>query len=146
MCLRSVDLRYFGQAFEIHVPAPDGAIDAAFVAAVEARFHDAHERAYGYAYRDDPNQVVEWVNLRVTGVGSKARPTLHPIAPHGDPLLGHRRVYFGDRRHDAPVYARERLSGQIEGPAVIQEFGSTLPIHPGFTARVDDLGNVVVAR
>ena len=44
------------------------------------------------------------------------------------------------------MYARERLSGQIEGPAVIQEFGSTLPIHPGFTARVDDLGNVVVAR
>ena len=28
MCLRSADLRYFGQAFEIHVPAPDGAIDA----------------------------------------------------------------------------------------------------------------------
>jgi len=95
---------------------------------------------------DDPGQVVEWVNLRVTGVGSKARPTLHPIAPSGDPLLGHRRVYFGDRRHDAPVYARERLSGKIDGPAVIQEFGSTLPIHPGFTARIDELGNVVVAR
>jgi N-methylhydantoinase A len=146
MSVRSADLRYFGQAFEIHVPSPDGEIDTAFVDAVEARFHDAHERAYGYAYRDDPSQVVEWVNLRVTGVGAKERPTLHPIAPEGDPLLGHRRVYFGDRRHDAPVYARERLSGQIEGPAVIQEFGSTLPIHPGFTARVDDLGNVVVAR
>jgi N-methylhydantoinase A len=145
-CARSADLRYFGQAFEIHVPAPDGAIDAAFVAAVEARFHDAHERAYGYAYRDAENQVVEWVNLRVTGVGSMARPTLQPIAPEGDPLIGRRRVYFGDRWHDAPVYARERLTGEIEGPAVIQEFGSTLPVHPGFTARVDELGNVVVAR
>ena len=58
--------------------------------AVEARFHDAHERTYGYAYRDDPSQVVEWVNLRVTGVGPMERPTLHPIAAAtGDPLLGH---------------------------------------------------------
>jgi N-methylhydantoinase A len=74
------------------------------------------------------------------------RPTLTPISPAGDPLTGRRRVFFGDRRHDTPVYARERLSGEIEGPAVIEEFGSTLPIHPGFVARVDDLGNVVVAR
>ncbi len=145
-CVRSADLRYFGQAFEIHVPAPDGPVDAAFVEAVEARFHDAHERSYGYCYRGDPGQVVEWVNLRVTGVGEMERPTLRPIAPEGDPLTGHRPVFFGDRRHDTPIYARERLSGQIEGPAVIEEFGSTLPIHPGFTARVDELGNVVVAR
>ena len=89
---------------------------------------------------------MEWVNLRVTGVGAMARPTLRPIAPEGDPLTGRRAVFFGDRRHDTPVYARERLSGAISGPAVIEEFGSTLPIHPGFTARVDELGNVVVAR
>ena len=143
---RSADLRYFGQAFEIHVPAPDGPVDAAFVQDVEARFHDAHERSYGYCYRDDPGQVVEWVNLRVTGVGAMERPSLNPIAPAGDPLTGHRDVFFGDRRVATPIYARARLSGRIEGPAVIEEFGSTLPIHPGFTARVDTLGNVVVSR
>ena len=145
-CTRGADLRYFGQAFEIQVPAPDGAVDAAFVRDVEARFHDAHERSYGYCYRDDPGQVVEWVNLRVTGVGAMARPDLKAIAPEGDPLTGRRRVFFGDRWHDTPIYARDRLAGRIEGPAVIEEFGSTLPIHPGFTARVDELGNVVVAR
>jgi N-methylhydantoinase A len=128
------------------VPAPDGPVDAAFVQDVEARFHDAHERSYGYCYRDDPGQVVEWVNLRVTGVGAMTRPELRPLAPEGGPLTGRRDVYFGDRRHATPIYARERLAGSIEGPAVIEEFGSTLPIHPGFTARVDDLGNVVVSR
>jgi N-methylhydantoinase A len=143
---RSADLRYFGQAFEIHVPAPEGPVDAAFVQDVEARFHDAHERSYGYCYRDDPGQVVEWVNLRVTGVGAMERPSLHPVAAEGDPLTGQRDVYFGDRRVETPIYARARLSGQVEGPAVIEEFGSTLPIHPGFSARVDDLGNVVVSR
>ncbi len=143
---RSADLRYFGQAFEIRVDAPDGPVDGAFVEQVEARFHDAHERSYGYCYRDDPGQVVEWVNLRVTGVGAMPRPELNPVGAGGDARDGERPVFFGDRRHDAPVYRRERLGGEITGPAVIQEFGSTLPIHPGFTARVDELGNVVVRR
>jgi N-methylhydantoinase A len=145
-CVRGADLRYWGQAFEIHVPAPDGPVDAALVEEVEARFHAAHERSYGYGYRDDASQVVEWVNLRVTGVGAMPRPALQPLSPGGDADVAERPVHFGDRWHDTPVYARERLTGEIAGPAVIQEFGSTLPVHPGFAARVDDLGNVVVAR
>jgi N-methylhydantoinase A len=147
-CVRGADLRYFGQAFEINVPAPAGALDAGFVDAVEARFHDAHERAYGYCYRDDPGQVVEWVNLRVTGVGAMPRPALDPVGGGGDPLLGRRPVYFADGWGEAPIYARERLRAgdELAGPAVVQEFGSTLPVHPGFAARVDELGNLVVRR
>jgi N-methylhydantoinase A len=143
--VRSADLRYFGQAFEITVPAPDGPIDARFVEEVEARFHDAHERSYGYCYRGDPTHVVEWVNLRVTGVGAMPRPELAPVGARGDARDGARPVYF-DGWQDTPVYRRDRLSGEISGPAVIQEFGSTLPIHPGFTARVDEQGSVVVRR
>ena len=26
----------------------------------------------------------------------------------------------------------------VEGPAILEEFGSTVPLHPGFTARIDD--------
>ena len=86
------------------------------------------------------------MNLRVTGVGAMARPELAPMRQDGDARDGERPVFFGDRWHDAPVYRRDRLAGEIAGPAVIQEFGSTLPIHPGFRARVDELGNVVVRR
>ena len=147
-CVRAADLRYFGQAFEIQVPAPDGAIGEAFVKEVEARFHDAHERSYGYCYRDDPRQVVEWVNLRVTGVGAMERPALPPLpAAHGAPTPDATRpVFFGDRRHDTPVYTRARLGtgDEVAGPAVIEEFGSTLPIHPDFIATVDRVGNVVI--
>ena len=116
-CVRAADLRYFGQAFEIQVPAPDGAIGEAFVKEVEARFHDAHERSYGYCYRDDPRQVVEWVNLRVTGVGAMERPALPPLpAAHGATRTRRTRpVFFGDRRHDTPVVrtraARDRRRG-----------------------------------
>src|SRR6188768_1321020 len=38
--VRTVDLRYFGQAYEVRVPAGSGAVDEASAAAVAERFHD----------------------------------------------------------------------------------------------------------
>jgi N-methylhydantoinase A len=139
--LRSADLRYYGQAFEVRVPVGD--IDTGEVA---GRFHDEHERLYGYCHRDDH---VEWVNLRVSGVGPIRRPRPAERPPgDGDPgraRTGTRRVFFDDWA-EVPIYARERLEpgDVLAGPAVIEEFGSTLPLHPGFTARVDGHGNLVV--
>ena len=51
--VRLADLRYFGQAWEVTVELPPGAIDAAGAAEIVARFHAAHEKRYGYSYRDD---------------------------------------------------------------------------------------------
>ncbi|GAB2860682.1 hydantoinase/oxoprolinase family protein [Actinoallomurus bryophytorum] len=139
--LRSADLRYYGQAFEVRVPVGD--VDTGEVA---GRFHDEHERLYGYCHRDDH---VEWVNLRVSGVGPIGRPRQAARPPgDGDPgraRTGTRRVFYDDWA-EVPIYARERLQpgDVLAGPAVIEEFGSTLPLHPGFSARVDGHGNLVV--
>ncbi|TDC90616.1 hydantoinase/oxoprolinase family protein [Actinomadura sp. 7K507] len=148
---RSADLRYYGQAFEVRVAAPAGPPDEAFRAEVVRRFHDAHEALYGYCYRDDPRHPVEWVNLRVSGIGPIARPSLTE-RPHGDgdptrARTGTRPVHY-DTWGDTAVYRREKLTpgDTVQGPAVIEEFGSTLPLHPGFTARLDGYGNLVVTR
>ena len=115
------------------MPAPDGEIDAALVAAVEARFHDAHERAYGYSLprRPEPGRRVgEPARHRRRADASGRRS--HPIGAARRPArVGHRRVYFGDRRRRRAVYAREPARpAQIDGPAMVEEFGSTLPIAP----------------
>ena len=34
----------------------------------------------------------------------------------------------------------------VPGPAVIEEFGSTVPVHPGFRATVDVHGNLLLTR
>jgi N-methylhydantoinase A len=49
---------------------------------------------------------------------------------------------------DTPVYWGPDLArGQrVTGPAVVEEFGSTVPLHPGFAARVDAHRNIVVTR
>lgn len=149
--LVSADLRYWGQAFEVRVPVPDVAFDAAVAEAAVAAFHDAHERRYGYCFRDRPEQQVEWVNLRVTGVGPIRRPALRraPTGPAGLPT-GQRPVCFDATVGyvDTPVFWRPDLTAGtlVAGPAVIEEYGATVPVHPGFTATVDGLGNLVVAR
>ena len=151
---RTADLRYFGQAFEVRVDVPDGALDRGRAQTVADAFHAAHEQLYGYCFRDDPRQQVEWVNLRVSGVGPIQRPALVPaerrVAGVPEPS-GRRRVSFdgdGDGYVDVPLYWRPdlRAGDLIVGPAVLEEFGSTVPLHPGFAAEVDDLGNLVVTR
>ncbi|MDP9443522.1 MAG: hydantoinase/oxoprolinase family protein [Actinomycetota bacterium] len=148
---RSADLRYFGQAFEVWVDVPDGQVDDRLGDAVADAFHSAHERLYGYCFRGNPSQPVEWVNLRVTGIGPIRRPPVPELPPgDGDPgraRTGERPVFFDDWRQ-TPVFWRAGLAAgdRLEGPAVVEEFGATVPLHPGFTAAVDRCGNLCVTR
>jgi N-methylhydantoinase A len=49
---------------------------------------------------------------------------------------------------DTPVVWRPDLAPgtTLAGPVVIEEYGSTVPVHPGFSATVDDFGNLLVVR
>jgi N-methylhydantoinase A len=149
---RSADLRYSGQAFEVRVGAPAGEIDASFAGTVIERFHDEHERLFGYCYRGDDRHAVEWVNLRVTGIGPIDRPALAELEPgDGDvrrARSGYRRVYFENSWSGATVFRRASLlaGDVVRGPAVIEEYGSTLPVAPGFSGRVDRLGAIVLTK
>ena len=51
---RTADLRYFGQAFEVRVPVPDGDLDAPALDGVATRFHAEHRGLYGYDFCGDP--------------------------------------------------------------------------------------------
>ena len=170
--LRTADLRYFGQAFEVRVPVPEGPVDPAVLAEVATRFHAEHKGLYGYDFAGDPTQQVEWVNLRVSGIGPIQRPEIekhpvgldHPVAARYTPLVPRgaldpspegystsvREVCFeaADGYVETPVVRRTDLSPgtEVHGPAIIEEFGSTVPLHPGFTARIDEYLNIIVTR
>jgi N-methylhydantoinase A len=151
--VRTADLRYFGQAFEVRVAVPEGPVDAGTLEEVAARFHAEHKALYGYDFSADASQQVEWVNLRVSGIGPIQRPE---IAQHalGDGTLpaekGRRQVCFEAEQGyvDTPVLWRTDLQpgSVVTGPAIIEEFGSTVPLHPGFTARIDEFLNIIVTR
>jgi N-methylhydantoinase A len=150
--VKTADLRYFGQAFEVRVDVPDGYLTGGVVSDVAAEFHAEHRRLYGYDFRDDPRQEVEWVNLRVTGIGPIRKPQLREVQYRADdatsePAPVTRRVYF-DEWFDAAIVDRAGLlaGDRIEGPAVVEEYSSTVPVHPGFVAEVDRYGNLLVDR
>ncbi len=94
------------------------------------------------------------MNLRVTGVGPIRRPELpEPLLGDGDPdraRTGRRPVCFGRSAgfDDAEIYWRPDLAAGdvLAGPAVIEEYGATVPLHPGFAASVDRHGNLRVTR
>ena len=150
---RTADLRYFGQAFEVRVPVPAGDLDEAALASVADRFHAEHRALYGYDFSGEGSQQVEWVNLRVSGIGPIQRPEIRRMRGGGsaaDARTGSRQVCFDpdDGYVDTPLLWRTDLAAGsvVEGPAIIEEFGSTVPLHPGFTARVDDFANIIISR
>ncbi len=151
---RTADLRYFGQAFEVRVPVPGSPLNQACADEVADAFHDAHRALYGYDFRGNAAQQVEWVNLRVSGIGPIRRPRLNLVAPvGGDPAAactGRREVCFEIEHgyESVRIYDRAKLGpgGIVAGPAIVEEYGSTVPIHPGFQVRVDSYANLIVTR
>jgi N-methylhydantoinase A len=151
--VRGADLRYFGQASEVRVDVPGGAFDRTLADVGVERFHTHHERMYGYCYRNvagGTQHEVEWVNLRLTGIGPIRRPEI-PRLPSGDSdieraIVSSRPVYFDDAFVETSVFDRGRMSpgDRLSGPAIVEEYGSTTVIPPRLHASVDDWGNLLI--
>ncbi|MBW9093069.1 hydantoinase/oxoprolinase family protein [Microbacterium jejuense] len=125
--LRSLDLRYLGQAYDLTIEFdgeyhPERLIEA---------FHQTHEERYGHADRSNPVQVVM---ARTTTVRRTPKITFAPAdAPReGRPEPTYRDAYFGEW-YKTPIYTRTELrpDDTFEGPFIVQEQGSTTVGLPG---------------
>jgi N-methylhydantoinase A len=142
---READIRYAGQSMEVRVAAPAGAVDAAFLAALIDAFHAAHLRTFGYNYAGE--QKIELVNLCVSAFGLIARPRMPKLDVGGQPTRRSvRPVYFDGAFRDTSIYDRAALPPgfRLEGPAVVEEFGSTTVVFPGQQLEVDPHGILIV--
>ncbi|MBM3676360.1 MAG: hydantoinase/oxoprolinase family protein [Actinobacteria bacterium] len=138
-CVRQVDLRYVGQSFELTIPGGDGLLD---------RFNAEHHRTYGFSA---PGEPVEVVSLRLTSVGRIPKPPARQAGSEGSVTPKERRpVFFAEAGGyvDCPIYGRYELpaGASFPGPAVVEEFDSTVVVHPGFAVRVDPIGNLIIER
>lgn len=143
------DMRYAGQAWELSVPVPVHADDAESLQSMIDDFQALHQRTYGYTM--DKNEVV-FVNLRLSAIGVipklefKGEENLRDNAQEA--CKGTRKVYFDEGLLDTSIYQRERLckGSKIHGPAIIEEYASTILVLPGDSAYVDPYGNVIIER
>ncbi|HXJ79540.1 MAG TPA: hydantoinase/oxoprolinase family protein [Candidatus Methylomirabilis sp.] len=142
--LRTLGMRYVGQAWEVLVRVPD---DALGIEALEEAFHRSHERRYGH--RNDG--AVEIVNFRLTVVGTTAKPSL-PRPPDlgsvADARRTERPVSFDGAFIRSPVYVRERLpqGARLPGPAIVEEMGATTVVPPLWSATVGASGELLLER
>jgi N-methylhydantoinase A len=144
--VREADIRYAGQSMEVRVTAPGGAVDTSFLAGLIGAFNSAHLKTFGYNYAG--KQKIELVNLCISGFGVIERPQMPKLAPReGKPSAkGNRHVYFGSAFQETPVFDRASLpsGGRINGPAVVEEFGSTTVVFPGQYLEVDPHGILLI--
>jgi N-methylhydantoinase A len=145
---RSLDLRYRGQGYELNVPAAEDVNHD-----VTARFHNEHQRRYGYHHA---GREIELVTLRLrvrlrtpqpeSNLNVKrhtAQKKLPGIAP-----VERVSVFFHDKRVSTPVFQRDDLvPGRpvpMKGPAVITEYSATSVIPPGKRFWVDASENLII--
>ena len=148
-----VDMRYAGQAYEIRIPL---SIDSAtseiqtHIQRAITRFHASHKDLYGYSYAG--KELVELVNVGVTGLGLLKRPHVPQAQPAGkspeQARTGQTAVYFSKSTLDTPVYDRSALQAgnELSGPAIIQQYDATTVVEPGWSGRVDQWGTLRLER
>jgi N-methylhydantoinase A len=146
---RSADMRYVGQEHTVTVPVPgrlgDGDRDI-----VAERFDRAHQLLYSHSA---PGERAEVVSIRVAASGLLPKPHLAQ-APQAGPeppaaaRAGDRLVVWDPARgHETtPVYRREALrpGNFVDGPAIVEEEGTTTVLQPGDRLRVESHGCLIV--
>jgi N-methylhydantoinase A len=145
---RSADLRYVGQAYEVNVTVPSVLLDDESAGQIIQNFHDLHQQLYAHHHPDKP---VEFVSGRVAAIGLMSAPELQRRTSNGSGAnpKESRHVYFDELSGyvDTDVYDRRELSAgsQFDGPAIVEQTDTTTVIHPGQRARIDELGNLMIA-
>jgi N-methylhydantoinase A len=140
----ALELRYRGQSSELAI-ALDGTPDAASLAACVEAFHARHAQRFGYAM---PAQPVEAVTARLVAVALRPAPPPEALPPPAAPgLFVQREVWFRATGFvPTPVLHRATLARGIAtpGPLVIEQMDTTTIVPPGWSARCDALGNLLL--
>ena len=147
--IRSADMRYVGQGFEVNVPISD----QTFTADNRLTFQTAFEKCYQGIYQRLCDDIaIEGVNWRLTATGPhpdvRAIKWWSALASPKKALKGTRKAYLPETGAfiKMPVYDRYQLvvGSEIDGPAIVEERESTLVINGPGKARIDEFGNIIL--
>lgn len=143
-----VDVRFFGQGFEIGVevdPAWLEHLDTALATVADA-FDADHQRLFSFLVPADH----ELVNARVSISGPRPRVTPTVLDEGaGDPVAARSAtspIYVEGAYVDAGIYERSalRAGDVVHGPAIIAEMDSTTLVLPGHQAFTHASGSLLI--
>jgi N-methylhydantoinase A len=143
------DVRYVGQYHELTVEWLDEEFEGDDLSGLAKRFHEAHDRHYGYALPDTP---LELVNVRAVALGHTFAVPPPEIARGGAAAArrGHRRAWVAESAtfSDASVYDGAALGAgaRLAGPAIVELPTTTVVVPPRWRLEVDRFGSFLVER
>ena len=137
--------RYQNQEHSVEVPLDSETVDLAALDAMVERFHVIYEREYTYRLTAE----IEIVGLHIVASAEVGKLELVPLPVTGatleDAIKGRREVdYATEGVHVATIYDAERLEPgmRFSGPAVLEDPGTTIVVHPGNAVEIDPYGNI----
>ena len=140
------DVRYQGQALVLTQEVDPARLREQGLTSLTGAFDEEHERQFTFAL----SEAHELVNLRA--IARAPRPSIADKkleAVGGDlarAVVGEQVIYYAGASHTATLYDRAQLcrGQEVPGPAIAFEIDSTTVILPGYHARVDDFGNLLI--
>lgn len=145
--LRYGKFRYQNQEHTTEVLLDEGKVTDARLSEIENAFHETYEREYTYRL-DAP---VEMVGIHLVASAEVGKLTMEKREPTGrkadEALKGSRKVdYALEGIHEAAIYDGAKLEPgmNFSGPAIVEDPGTTIVVHPGNRVEVDGYGNIVI--
>jgi len=140
---RNLEMRYLGQKHSMRVPLELSDT----VLSLSKRFESGYKQRYGHIHKD---ARVEIVSLIAVGVSASDKPPLDKLIPTLRPPKERRTksVYSlsAQRYVEATVYDRYSLPPGLcgEGPALIEEYGSTTFVGERDAFLIGELGEIQI--
>jgi N-methylhydantoinase A len=140
-----VDMRYIAQEYSLPVPFELAELERPdFGDTVSTRFHQIYDARYGHA---NPSAPVEFVSVRATAYGDLGRAEAARLAGVASDAAPRRReAIFNRQGYETVLVERDSLpaGAVVGGPAIIEEPTATTVMPPGWSAKVDELGFLVL--
>lgn len=137
--------RYQNQEHTTEVLLSGDVISDKSLSKIASDFHETYEREYTYRL-DAP---VEMVGIHLVAKAEVGKLEMRPETVGGPDangaIKGTRTVdYALEGKHEATIYDGDRLSPGMEfpGPAIVEDSGSTVVVHPGNSVLVDAFRNI----
>ena len=145
---RTIDFHYLQMSAELTVALPDCELTPHDFDMSVRRFQDQFVSSFRYSRQGEP---IEVTNLRVIGVGTLDRMEPETISPHGAAIPAYwREAHFVENGQSCwcPIYTRKGLGAKTElyGPAILEQYDSTVVVPPGWRGAVDQMGNLLLER
>jgi len=140
------DVRYVGQAFQISVDFDNGSLVEKGLSVITDVFDDEHEKLFTFKLGDGHEIVMIRAVVASQAQNLEIKRQEDTSATLQDCAIHETRIYFEGNWYDATIYERYKLhSGlTVSGPAIVTEMDSTTLILPGFQARTDLVGNLLI--